>query len=190
MTEGLLRVVLVAYAGFLGMSLVIGPVMAFAAVRRGAREKSADPGAVLLGMACLCSLIVLEAGSGAWRLWIHRLPRLPTSFAPSPADEFRIVVLGGSSALGEPYRPGPIAEPPWISVGKIVAWRLGEAMPARRIELDVLAWLGDSLEDQHRKLAKLDRRPQMVIIYAGHNEFTGAMKKSGKAGSMKIQAMD
>ena len=71
---------------------------------------------------------------------------------------------------GEPYRP-------WISVGQIVAWRLGEAIPARRFECEILAWLGDSLETQHRKLAALKRRPDMVIIYSGHNEFTARFEE-------------
>jgi hypothetical protein len=42
-------------------------------------------------------------------------------------------------------------------------------MPGRRFECEILAWLGDSLEDQHRKLAALKQRPSMVIIYSGHN---------------------
>ena len=115
-------------------------------------------------LACLVSLVVLELGSAAWRGWMHRLPALPTTFEPSPPDEYRIVVLGGSSALGEPYRP-------WLSVGQIVAWQLQQAVPDRRFECEILAWLGDSLEKQHRKLAGIRRRPDAVIIYSGHNEF-------------------
>ncbi len=72
--------------------------------------------------------------------------------------------MGGSSALGEPYRP-------WLSVGQIVAWQLQQAAPDRRVECDVIAWLGESLEQQHRKLAGIRRRPDAMIIYSGHNEF-------------------
>ncbi len=79
-------------------------------------------------------------------------------------------MLGGSSALGEPFRP-------WISVGQIVAWRLQEALPARSVELDILAFLGDSLEQQHRKLSSITRRPDVVIIYSGHNEFTARFEE-------------
>jgi hypothetical protein len=80
------------------------------------------------------------------------------------------VVLGGSSALGEPYRP-------WLSVGQIVAWQLQEAIPDRRFTCEILAWLGDSLEDQHHKLAHLKRRPHAVIIYSGHNEFAARFEE-------------
>ena len=79
-------------------------------------------------------------------------------------------MLGGSSALGEPYRP-------WISPGQIVAWRLEQAFPERRFECEIMAWLGDSLEMQHRKLAAINRRPGMVIIYSGHNEFAARFEE-------------
>jgi tetratricopeptide (TPR) repeat protein len=58
-----------------------------------------------------------------------------------------------------------------------VAWRLAEAFPARRFECEIMAWLGDSLEMQHRKLAALKRRPEMVIIYSGHNEFAARFEE-------------
>lgn len=131
--------------------------------RKRARRPIVERG-FLLGLSCLVALLGLEVGAMAWRAWIQRPPRLPTSFAPSPPDEYRIVVLGGSSALGEPYRP-------WLSVGQIVAWKLGEAVPSRRFVCEILAWLGHSLEQQHRKLAEIERRPDAVIIYSGHNEF-------------------
>jgi hypothetical protein len=167
LTEGLLRAVLAGYVGLFLVSAVATPWMAILLLRsrRARRSRPLLARGVLFGGSCLLSLVLLELGSTGWRLWMHRYPKLPVSFPEAQGDEFRIVVLGGSSALGEPYRP-------WVSVGQIVAWRLGEAMPARRFECEILAWLGDSLEDQHRKLASLERRPGMVIIYSGHNEFT------------------
>ena len=89
---------------------------------------------------------------------------------PSPPEEYRIVVLGGSSALGEPYRP-------WLSVGQIVAWQLGEKVKGRRFECEILAWLGESLEMQHHRLAGLRHRPDAVIIYSGHNEFAARFEE-------------
>ncbi len=130
----------------------------------------ASSGGFLIAVACLVSLSLIELGSAAWRAWMHRFPTLPTTFAASPPEEYRIVVLGGSSALGEPYRP-------WLSVGQIVAWKLQEAMPGRRFECEILAWLGDSLEMQHHKLASLERRPDAVIIYSGHNEFAARFEE-------------
>src|SRR5262249_53892462 len=144
------------------------PLALFLAVRSrrgsGARTRRGILRALAACLACIVSLIALELGSAAWRGWMHRLPSLPTAFEPSPPGEYRILVLGGSSALGEPYRP-------WLSVGQIVAWQLQQAVPDRRIECEILAWLGESLEQQHRRLAGIRRRPDAVIVYSGHNEF-------------------
>ena len=75
-----------------------------------------------------------------------------------------LVVLGESSADGVPYDR-------WVSIGKIVAWKLQEAIPERPIQLNVIARSGDTLEKQHLILSNLDRRPDLLIIYCGHNEF-------------------
>jgi hypothetical protein len=168
LVEAVLRGVLIGY-WTLALAAVLGtPLMVYLAARSrrrtGGRSRRGMLRALAACLACLLGLIVLEVGSAAWRGWMHRLPSLPTTFEPSPPDEYRILVLGGSSALGEPYRP-------WLSVGQIVAWQLQEAVPNRRFECEILAWLGDSLEQQHRKLAGIRRRPDAVIIYSGHNEF-------------------
>ena len=125
-------------------------------------------------MACLVSLVVLEIGSAAWRGWMHRLPALPTTFEPSSPDEYRIVVLGGSSALGEPFRP-------WLSVGQIVAWQLQEAVPGRRFECEILAWLGDSLEKQHHKLAGSETPPGCRDHLLGAQRIRGAVREGESA---------
>jgi hypothetical protein len=162
----MLRAVLFGYGGLLVTSLFAVPCLGFVLLksRRARRTRPLVARGFLIAVSCLFSLVLLELAATAWRSWIHRFPKLPVSFPQEDPDLFRIVVLGGSSALGEPYRP-------WISPGQIVAWRLAEAFPERRFECEILAWLGDSLEMQHRKLAALARRPGMLIIYSGHNEF-------------------
>ena len=166
-TESFLRGVLLVYSALLLAGLIGVPVTAWLLVRspRRGRRPSAVVRVFLLCFSCLFSLAALEIGSAAWRNWMHRLPVMPTSFPDPDAGEYRIVVLGGSSAMGEPFRP-------WLSVGQIVAWRLQRAVPTRRFELDILAFLGDSLEQQHKKLIAITKRPDAVIIYSGHNEFT------------------
>jgi hypothetical protein len=168
MIEAALRGVLIGYWTLALVALVGTPLAVCLAARsRRSHGGTASRGslrAIAFGLACLVSLVVLELGSVAWRGWMHRMPALPTTFEPSPPGEYRILVLGGSSALGEPYRP-------WLSVGQIVAWQLQQAAPDRRVECEILAWLGESLEQQHRKLAGIRHRPDAVIIYSGHNEF-------------------
>jgi hypothetical protein len=78
--------------------------------------------------------------------------------------DVNIVVLGESSAEGMPFEK-------WFSIGKIVAWQLGLAIPTRTFRLDLVARRGDTLEGQYQKLAALTRQPDVLIVYCGHNEF-------------------
>ena len=166
--EATLRCVLIGYWIFVLVALVGTPLTLYLAARsrrrHGGKTGRGPLRTLAACLACLVSLFALELGSAAWRGWMHRLPKLPTTFEPSSPDEYRILVLGGSSALGEPFRP-------WLSVGQIVAWQLQQAAPDRRIECEILAWLGEAMEQQHRRLAGIRRRPDAVIIYSGHNEF-------------------
>ncbi len=164
--EIFLRGLSVVHAALLLAGLAGTPVFGwfvFVAWRKKTRRLGVQRG-LLVSLSCLVGLFGIEVGAAAWSAWMHRLPRQPTAFAPSRPGEYRIVVLGGSSALGEPYRP-------WLSVGQIVAWKLQQAIPERRFVCEILAWLGDSLEEQHLKLAGLRQKPDAVIIYSGHNEF-------------------
>ena len=85
---------------------------------------------------------------------------------PDAADErtVDVLVLGESSARGVPYEH-------WFSVGDIVAWKLREAFPDRRFPVEHLAKSGLTLEQVHFWMGSLVRRPDLVILYAGHNEF-------------------
>lgn len=90
----------------------------------------------------------------------------PTEF-PDPRDdrEIDILVVGESSAEGVPYNN-------WLSIGRLVAWQLGEILPDRPIRLQVLAMSGETLELQQGRLEGLKRRPDLMIVYCGHNEFS------------------
>ena len=93
------------------------------------------------------------------------MPGLTSRF-PDPPGESRvdIVVLGESSARGVPYHE-------WLSVGEIVAWKLREAFPDRQFPVEYLAKPGLTLDKVHFWMTSLERRPDLVILYAGHNEF-------------------
>ena len=126
--------------------------------------------------------------------WSQQIPTLPTRFtnpakpvAPglgsldterknrqastnpgfAAADqELYLVVTGESSALGEPYHP-------WLSVGQLVGWQLERVFPGRRIRVELRAAGGLRLEQAVRLLSDLQRRPDAIIVFAGHNEFQG-----------------
>lgn len=176
LTEAFLRGVLFGYAFLLMAGTVAFPVLA-GLLLRSQRQRRRHPvlaKLTLVSCSCLVALIALEIGSAALRSWTHRFPVLPTSFPEREPGTYRIVVVGGSSALGEPYRP-------WLSVGQIVAWKLQEAVPDRKFEVDILAFLGDSLEQQHQKLSAIKYRPDAMIIYSGHNEFAARFEEDRDA---------
>ena len=89
------------------------------------------------------------------------------SVFPDSADEsdIDIAVLGESSAEGVPYNR-------WVSIGGILQWQLEKALPGRRVRLQILATSGSTLEAQQRLLSRLSYRPEILLIYCGHNEIT------------------
>jgi lysophospholipase L1-like esterase len=94
----------------------------------------------------------------------------PTTF-PDDGDRVSIAVLGESSAAGVPFDR-------WFSLGTVVARELRRAMPGREFEPEVLAMSGDTLERQHRRLARIRHRPDVLIVYCGHNEFSARIPLS------------
>jgi lysophospholipase L1-like esterase len=95
------------------------------------------------------------------------MPALPAPEAARVAraeGDVHIVVVGESSAEGVPYRD-------WMSIGRVVAWQLRRAVPWRMFHVEVQARPGWTLETMHQRLVESRVRPDVVILYAGHNEF-------------------
>ena len=160
------------------VSAPTGAILCVTLVLRARRRHQATPrlvrGLALCVSTCV-GLTLAEVSAAAWWIHAHRAPvlrppfdtstALPTQFADAGGGaEVRILVVGESSACGTPYDH-------WISVGHIVAWQLERAMPGRHFRIDMLAQPGDHLEQQHQKLARITQRPDVMIIYSGHNEF-------------------
>lgn len=138
------------------------------------------------GAAILLGLLTIDVGAAAWSLWQRRMPRLPelagvpegampatepagpilapgAPSSPTPGG-LNFLVVGESSARGEPYHP-------WLSVGQIAAWRLESVFPGRPIRVEIRAKGGATIKMMHDGLAGLGYRPDALIVFAGHNEF-------------------
>src|SRR5262245_25945599 len=179
LTKGFLRMLLIGYVGALvliPLTLACTLALVIVARRRGQRRPIGARLALLCGSTML-SVISIELAALAWLAWTHRMPVLPTRFAEvsQGQGDLSVVVLGGSSALGYPYDPT-------LSVGQIVAWQIEQALPGRRGDLDIRAQMGKNLEDMHKNLVGLKRRPDVMIIYSGHNEFLSRFEDSRAAG--------
>jgi hypothetical protein len=193
----------ILYAITLAATVLAAPVLFFLFVR-GRRQQASRPLVARSFLCTLCLLLGFGMSETVCAVWQHRshwnsvmpigglrdaltkdsalrfpMPRqridLPTSFADPPGDQaIDLVVLGESSAEGVPFRD-------WrLSIGSMVAWQLGAAIPDRPIRLQVLARAGDTLELQHLALAGLGHRPDVVIIYCGHNEFQSRLFASAE----------
>jgi hypothetical protein len=159
------------------------------------RRPCSAPGRwALLCSSVLVALAATEFCTAALRQQRYRLADLPTKFtgrpdrgppidftaavppvAPHPRAtpagdgverRVSIVVVGESSARGEPYHP-------WVSVGQIVAWQLQRVLPGVEFRVEILAEGGLCLEQAIHVLGGLRHRPDALIVFAGHNEFQG-----------------
>ena len=86
-----------------------------------------------------------------------------------PENGYRIFVLGGSTTAGYPYGNN-------IMFSRILQYRLADAFPDRHIEVintAMTAVNSYTLLDFVDEI--LQQQPDAVLIYAGHNEFYGAL---------------
>jgi lysophospholipase L1-like esterase len=148
-------------------ALALGPLLLLAIKRRTpAAARSWTARCLVLTLAMLVAAGIAEAVAVAC-LWANSVPMpwLPVKFEDQSDEHVvDILMIGESSALGVPYDA-------WFSVADIVAWKLGEAFPRKEFRLVNQAVPGQCLQAMHTKLAGIKRRPELVIIYAGHNEF-------------------
>ncbi|MDB5351436.1 MAG: hypothetical protein JWN86_2683 [Planctomycetota bacterium] len=173
---GVLRGIMVVYGLAIAMGVVGMAWLGLAVVRDRRRGQAARRVKLLaLCISCLIGVGLTEGLARAFELWIRplvptanrteaKVNPYPTNLAEGPPGGLRIVVLGESSAVGVPFEPR-------LSVGQILAWQLGKILPDRRVEAEILASPGAPLEGMHKQLYKLKRRPDVVLIYSGHNEF-------------------
>jgi lysophospholipase L1-like esterase len=96
-------------------------------------------------------------------------PRKDLFLKEKPANDYRIFVLGGSSAAGFPYGNN-------ITFPRILQRRLQDAFPDKKIEVvntAMTAINSYTLLDFMDEI--LQQKPDLLLIYAGHNEFYGAL---------------
>lgn len=96
-------------------------------------------------------------------------PRKDLFLKQKPGNCYRIFVLGGSTAAGFPYGNN-------LMFSRILQRRLMDTFPDRRIEVVNTAFTAINsytlLDFMDEILA---RQPDALLIYAGHNEFYGAL---------------
>jgi len=96
-------------------------------------------------------------------------PRKDLFLKEKPKNGYRIFVLGGSTTAGFPYGNN-------LTFPRILNRRLSDTFPDRRIEVvntAMTAINSYTLLDFMDEIIK--QKPDAILIYAGHNEFYGAL---------------
>ena len=112
----------------------------------------------------------------------HFIPR-PTSdrfLKEKPQGSYRIFALGGSTLAGWPY-------PNNVMFTRLLQRRLADTFPDKQIELinlGIAAINSYTLLDFMDEV--LEQQPDAILIYAGHNEFYGAL---GAASTVSLGKM-
>ncbi len=106
--------------------------------------------------------------------YFHNINKAPNSIQDvfhktKPENSFRVFVLGGSSAAGYPFMP-------LGSFSRYIRKRLELMYPDKEIEavnLSLTAVNSYTILDLVPDV--LDKEPDLILIYAGHNEYYGAL---------------
>lgn len=96
-------------------------------------------------------------------------PSIDVFLKEKPENGYRVFAMGGSSAAGYPYGFNG-------TYSRIVGDVLQDAMPDREVEVvnvGISAISSYTLFDQVDEI--IEQKPDAVLIYAGHNEFYGAL---------------
>ncbi len=188
-----------------GVAAVVAPLGLIAILLLLSKRRPRDPArrrwAARAALACasvMLGLALAEAATALWRTTTNRGrvmppggfatdPReppplktpadlralaFPTEF-PDPANDpaIDLVMVGESSAEGVPYNY-------WVSITSILEWQFREILPGRPIRAHILAASGETLEGQCRLIGRLDHRPDVFIVYCGHNEISARLRAS------------
>ncbi|MFT4605146.1 MAG: tetratricopeptide (TPR) repeat protein [Rhodothermales bacterium] len=141
-----------------------------------------EAGLLMAGVGDSYPLFVSVPGADIWRVqnrevanrYFSQQARVPTSIgdaflAEKASGTYRVFVQGGSSAAGYPYYYGG-------SPSRMLQQRLQQTYPTRRIEVintAMAAVNSYTLLDFAGEI--IDEEPDAVLVYAGHNEFYGAL---------------
>lgn len=100
------------------------------------------------------------------------LPPLPEVLNSKHDDELRLLVMGGSTAGGDPYSPvRNNLYSPGFSFIEAVERRMQELFPKLKVESAKFAFGGGTLEDAYGLLCRVRVHPDVIVVYSGHNEF-------------------
>ena len=178
------------YVLFLAITILL-PFLVAGMVEVGLRLARPDGGLPLFVKARAVSGDYLVANARVGARWFASIEN-PPSPAPEmfagqkPARAFRIFVLGESAAAGFPY-------PRNVTFSRFLEDVLRDVLPGDSVEvvnLGIAATNSFAMLDMAKEVS--DQHPDAVLIYAGHNEYYGALGAAsrvsvpGGAGAVRL----
>jgi tetratricopeptide (TPR) repeat protein len=145
---------------------VLGVVGLAVWVGRNRRQRGAAPNWLKAWFAALVLLGTLEAGMQLVdRLTIARETlAFPREWEPAAGEEIRIAAVGGSTMLGFPYHPK-------FDIPASFTARLKQRFPRGTFRFENAADGGLNFERAVERLHSLSVKPDLILVYTGHNEF-------------------
>jgi tetratricopeptide (TPR) repeat protein len=136
--------------------------------RLATRETSVAASVSTTGKLWFSALVLLLVGEPSAALVVRVLDNanrlgFPASLPEALAGEVHVAFVGESTMAGFPYLK--------FGIPKVVGWELEQMYPNRKIVLDDVSAVGLNLRTALARLAKLPVRPQLLLLYSGHNEF-------------------
>lgn len=135
-----------------------------------------------LWFACVIGVALSESTCG-WLLRQERILTFPDQLPASPENELHLVAIGGSSMLGHPYEPK-------YGIAEVAAWRLRQLYPDRIVRLTNLAIGGLNLREAMGRLHRLETRPDLLLVYSGHNEFFRDLEDAERTAESPFRVLD
>lgn len=164
--ELILRIACIVMYGY----SAVGAVITGRLIYRRMKGRRSATWPAKLWMAVLISLGLIEPLAGILEAQKHvatekeRALNLPLELPPHPQDEVHVVALGGSTMLGHPYEPH-------FGIPNVVELLLNKWFPTKKIKVTNLAVGGINLRLALNQLNELEVRPDLILLYSGHNEF-------------------
>lgn len=157
----LLRVLIVLGWGMTGL----GFVLIFHTIRRGTIHwHRFAPRLVRISFAAILVTLSLEVVAFALAPSAESMAALPHLPPAAVTNNRLIAAIGGSTMVGFPYAPK-------FGFAQVAMRELHRRYPDHNIEFQNLAVTGANLALAAAQLEKLERYPDVLLVYSGHNEF-------------------
>ncbi len=143
-------------------------VGALVAVEKFANRRRSANGVSTIGKLWFSVLVFLLLAEPSAALLARLLDNpnrlaLPANLPLPPPGELHVAFVGESTMAGFPYRK--------FGIPKVVGWQLEQMYPNQKVVLDDLSAVGLNLRTALQRLNTLTVRPQLLLLYSGHNEF-------------------